>query len=239
MDLGFIQIPTFYFVISVSLTVLVVWLSKRVEDFRADRKIAFNLALMMMFVGFLGSRLLHIFYEEPQYYMAFPSEIFKFWKGGFVFYGGFITGFATCVIYIKIIRQDFRPWADFFTPLLAAAYAFGRIGCFFEGCCYGMACELPWAIHGKHPTQLYMSLIEFVILAYVLVLEKKSVAKPGVIFWTWLMLHTMSRFSIEFLRDDPRGMALNMGGYNLSVSQIISVILFVTAGYFKNHQTKN
>lgn len=239
IDLGFVQIPTFYFVISISLTVLVVWLSKRVEDFRADRKIAFNLALMMMFAGFLGSRVLHVIYEEPQYYAAFPLEIFKFWKGGFVFYGGFMAGFAACLIYLEKIRQDYRPWADFFTPLLAAAYAMGRVGCFFEGCCYGIACEWPWAVHGKHPTQLYMSFVEFVILAYVLFREKKINFKPGALFWTWLMLHTVSRFSIEFLRDDPRGLALNMGAFNLSVSQVISVILFITAGYFKNRRTKS
>lgn len=228
LDFGIIQIPTFYLVISLSVTFILLLVNAELnQNPKLDRKITFDLALLIMIIGFLGGRLTHVFYEEFSFYKEFPLEVFKFWKGGFVFYGGFIAALIAVFAYLKKQKQSFYIWADFLTPYLGLSYALGRIGCFFEGCCYGSHCELPWAVAGRHPTQLYMALAEVLLLASLMFWRKKqsNLLRPGVLFLTWVCGHAINRFIIEFLREDDRGALIA----NLSISQWLSAVLFLGA----------
>lgn len=226
LDFGFIQIPTFYLVISLSVTFILLLLNAALaNDPKIDRKITFDLALIIMITGFIGGRLAHVFYEEFAFYQEFPLEIFKFWKGGFVFYGGFLLSLISVFAFLRFKKQNFYVWADFLAPYLGLTYALGRIGCFFEGCCYGSHCELPWAIANRHPTQLYMVVAELVLVAAIVLLNKKKQLTTGLVFLLWVCGHSMNRFVIEFYREDDRG-ALIM---NLSISQITSALILVSA----------
>jgi phosphatidylglycerol:prolipoprotein diacylglycerol transferase len=225
-----LQMPTFFLVISLSLTFLLFWLSQRLESEKGkdfDRKIAFDLSLIIMMSGFLGARLFHVFYEHWDFYSTYPSEIFKFWNGGFVYFGGFLAALPMSYLYLRIQKQKFLSWADFMIPLVSASYALGRIGCLLEGCCYGQYCTLPWSIAERHPTQIYMSLGEFFILGLLLLIDKKmKLPFDGYLFTKWIMLHSIFRFIFEFYRDDDRGQSI----FGLSVSQGASLVLFLTAG---------
>lgn len=228
LDFGFIHIPTFYFVISLSVTFILLLINSELnQKLKIDRKITFDITLISMIAGFLGARLTHVFYEEWPFYQQFPIEIFKFWNGGFVFYGGFIPAFIVILIFLKLKKQNIYFWTDFFTPYIGLSYALGRLGCFFEGCCYGTHCDLPWAIAGRHPTQLYMTLAEVLLLASLVFWRKKKSdhLKPGLLFLTWLCGHAINRFIIEFFREDDRGALIR----DLSLSQWISVGLFIIA----------
>ena len=164
---GTLQLPTFYLVISLGLTFLILHFSFRIDKKNQDtfyqRKQGFDLLLLILVFGFIGARGFHILYEEPHYYRNYPLEIFKFWNGGFVFYGGFILSFLATLIYCHLKEISFYKWADFFTPYLSVGYAIGRIGCFLEGCCYGQYCDLPWSLKQRHPTQLYMFFAELIL----------------------------------------------------------------------------
>ena len=226
LDFGFIQIPTFYLVISLSVTFVLLLLNAALANNpKIDRKITFDLALIIMVTGFIGGRLAHVFYEEFAFYQEFPLEIFKFWKGGFVFYGGFLLSLISVFAFLRFKKQNFYVWADFLAPYLGLTYALGRIGCFFEGCCYGSHCELPWAIANRHPTQLYMVVAELVLVAAIVLLNKKKQLTTGLVFLLWVCGHSINRFVIEFYREDDRG-ALIM---NLSISQITSALILVSA----------
>ena len=228
LDFSFIQIPTFYLVISLSLSFVILLMNIELNDKpKIDRTMAFDLVLIIMVSGFLGGRLTHVFYEEFDFYKTFPLEVFKFWKGGFVYFGGFIAAFICTVLYLRFKKENFWAWADFLTPYASLSYAFGRVGCFFEGCCYGSFCEMPWSIGHRHPTQLYMVFAELFLIALLVLLRKfKShiFAHVGVFFLIWLVGHATCRFIIEFYREDDRGAMIN--GY--SISQWISA-LFVAA----------
>jgi phosphatidylglycerol---prolipoprotein diacylglyceryl transferase len=230
-----LQLPSFFLVISLSLTFLMFWLSARLESEagkKFDRKIAFNLALIIMISGFWGGRLFHVFYEEWAFYKEYPDHILKFWNGGFVYFGGFFTALIAAIIYLKLKKQNFSSglsflsWADFYTPLLSSGYALGRLGCFLEGCCYGQRSDLPWAIDGRHPTQLYMMLGEFFILGLLLLIENYKKTFEGYLFFKWILLHSIFRFIFENLRDDDRGGFI----FSLSVSQIICIGLIINTG---------
>ncbi|MBC7459016.1 MAG: prolipoprotein diacylglyceryl transferase, partial [Bdellovibrionaceae bacterium] len=89
INIGFIHLPTFYLVMSLALLTVLSFLAVQIEKYKNfDRKIAFDLALVIMVFGFIGGRLFHVVYEEPRYYMKFPLQILQFWNGGYVYFGG-------------------------------------------------------------------------------------------------------------------------------------------------------
>ena len=233
INFGLLQIPTFHLIISISISIALLYLSYLVnQNKNYPRKIAFDLALLSMFTGFIGGRLLHIIYEAPQYYLKFPSQVFQFWNGGFVYYGGLITAIFACFLFLKTKKENFYHWADFMIPVFSLSYAFGRLACFFQGCCFGQYTDAFWSVGSRHPTQLYIVFAEFTVLFLILKLKNKfknQINSSGVIFNSWVFLHSLSRLIIEFYRDDDRGfMLLN----NISISQIISLFLMIISLYF-------
>lgn len=207
-----------------------------------------DLCMAAMVGGFVGARLFHIVYEQPMFYWSHPEQIWRIWEGGYVFYGGFIGGFLAVSAVIKLKSLDFFNWADFFAPLLALGYALGRLACFLNGCCYGRACDLPWALSMphlaggdkfilRHPTQLYATFIELFIFLILIFLERKKqitqthlnkwFTPKGQLFFLWMALHSLSRIFMEYFRADFRGNLV----LNLSISTWISVI-FLIAGLF-------
>jgi phosphatidylglycerol---prolipoprotein diacylglyceryl transferase len=182
--------------------------------------------LLLVFVP-LGARLLHVFYEEPQYYAYEPWRIFEFWKGGFVYYGGLLLSCLGIAGYFLAKKRSRSFWetADFFTPSLILGTGLGRFACFVQGCCYGSK----WPFAGpfqRYPTQLYILVWE-VLLFFVLTIKlQKKWKTPGDLFLLWMALSAVGRFAVEFWRIDFRG-ALVLG---LSISQIIALGLIAVTG---------
>lgn len=120
-------------------------------------------------------------------------------NGGRTIIGGVIGGWLAVEIAKRRmgIRVSTGPlWA----VALPAGEAFGRIGCYFNGCCYGKQCDLPWAIqqHGalRHPTQIYLAVSAAAIFAVVWAMRDRTH-----IFPMYLVLWSTSRFMIEFFRE--------------------------------------
>lgn len=224
-----LTIPTFYLVISLTVSLALIWFHYRIKQKpfanHFSKQVGYDLIGGVMISGFIGARLFHIVYEEPGYYMLFPAEMFRFAKGGYVYFGGMIAAMLFGAIYLRIKKESFLKWANFLTPIASLTYALGRIGCFLEGCCYGKQCTLPWAINHLHPTQLYMMIAELVLLFILLKKEKKTPLNNN-LFLHWLIAHSFTRFVIEFWRDDHRG---SYFFEVLSVSQVISIIITLIA----------
>ena len=119
---------------------------------------------------------------------------------------GGIAGGYLCVLLYKRHLGLRRPTGDLFAVGISAGEAVGRWGCFFGGCCYGKACALPWAVrqHGewRHPSQLYLSLANALILVVLLRYDK---ARPpeNALFYLQGTLYCLARFGIEFVRAGP------------------------------------
>lgn len=195
-----------------------------------DRRWILDLYLVLMVASLVGARLFHVVYEEPTYYFEDWTRIFELWKGGYVFFGGFLGAWACGVLYWKIRPSSEVSLAalhDVFAPVVSFGYMFGRLGCLLAGCCYGRFCELPWSMSGRHPTALYSSLWELGVLMVLLGADDKLKKKPGQLFWLWLGLHSLGRFIIEFYRDDFRGPTLG-----ISISGWISVVLCLISLFF-------
>jgi phosphatidylglycerol:prolipoprotein diacylglycerol transferase len=194
-------------------------LSKLAEANDLDPNRVSSLALWVLLAAIAGSRLVFVFLE-PAAFIQSPWKVFFFWEGGLVFYGGVAAGFITGVLLARRWKIPFFPLIDCFAPALALGQAFGRIGCFLAGCCYG----LPWegglcavvftdphtlAPPGLalHPTQLYSSITLFIIFGISLLIWRKR-RFAGQVFFTYGLLHGVARVVIEQFRGDWRGEAL-------------------------------
>jgi len=196
-----------------------------------------DLAFYILLAAIIGSRVLFILINAG-HYLQNPLDIFKIWEGGLVFYGGVLFAVPVAIWYLK--KHNLRVWStgDIFAPSIAIGHAFGRLGCFFAGCCYGKAAEtLPWAVIFSdpeclaprdvplHPTQLYESggeLINFLILISL----RRHKSFNGQLIMTYLLLYSVLRFIVEIFRGDTeRGYLIS----HISVSQGISILMFLIA----------
>ncbi|MDR1695120.1 MAG: prolipoprotein diacylglyceryl transferase [Endomicrobium sp.] len=192
----------------------------------------YNLFFGLIISGIIGARVFYIFVNFGSF-AASPLDIFKVWEGGLVYYGGFITAIAFFVRFAVKKKKSVLKLTDIFAPALSLAHFFGRIGCFFAGCCYGRECGLPWAVVFNdpnslavkhvhlHPTQLYEAAGNLALFVFLHFYNKKNHAE-GMSLAFYLTGYSVLRFAVEFFRGDYRG-----GNYfGLSISQIISAILF-------------
>ena len=194
-----------------------------------------DVVLYAIVAGLVGGRLLYVILNW-QYYAGNFFQVFQIWEGGLVFYGGFFLSVAVVIVYAKKHKSfDLWDFSDITAPAICIGHFFGRLGCFFAGCCYGLPTDMPWAytftnpnalapLHiALHPTQVYEALGNLVIF-FVLNFMLKHKHFSGQILAAYLFLYGILRFHVEFLRGDDRG------GYllGLSPSQMISIV-FVTA----------
>ncbi len=163
----------------------------------------------------IGSRILFVLINVDLY-RDNPLRIFKIWEGGLVFYGGLILAVGVSIVYMRRHRLPVWKLFDLVSPSLALGLFFGRIGCYFAGCCYGKETLLPWGVIftdpnslaqlnvSLHPTQLYDAANGLAIFLFLLWKEKRK-AFDGQMFFLFLLFYSVIRFFIEMLRGDPRG----------------------------------
>jgi len=109
--------------------------ARRARRDGSSPEVVHNAALACFFGGVFGARAFFV----VQFSEQFPGllDLLKIWEGGLTFYGGFVVAALAVVIYLKITRRPVLYWLDVITPSLALGLAFGRLGCFLNGCCYG------------------------------------------------------------------------------------------------------
>jgi phosphatidylglycerol:prolipoprotein diacylglycerol transferase len=141
--------------------------------------------------------------------------------------GGLIGGWLAVEAAKKVMGIRYRT-GDPFAPALALGLAVGRIGCFLNGCCYGIASELPWACDFgdgvlRHPTQLYSAVFDAGLFVY-LWLTRKSVVRQGELFKRFLYLFALFRFLIEFIRATPK-LFLGLSAFQWAMLGLLAFLL--------------
>ena len=104
-----------------------------------------NFGVLALLAGVIGARLFHVIHRLG-YYLDHPGQVFAIWSGGLEFLGGFILAVIVTFIYFKRHKLAALKYLDIVAPAVMLGLAFGRLGCFLNGCCFGAVCELPWAV---------------------------------------------------------------------------------------------
>lgn len=216
--------------------VLCVWVAKK-EALRTGlpaQKIV-DAGFWSLLVGMAGARILYVI-TRLDYYRLAPLEVFSVWEGGLVFYGGPIAVAPFFFWYAKKNKIPILKLLDLAGFAVPLAHAFGRLGCFSTGCCYGKPTGGNWGVkfHSElvepalrgvylHPTQLYESFCLFALFGFLYRLHKHK-KFDGQIVVLYLILYSVIRFTIEIFRGDTiRGFVIPD---ILSTSQFISIFVF-------------
>jgi phosphatidylglycerol:prolipoprotein diacylglycerol transferase len=199
--------------------------------------IIFNLCFLVFITGIAGARIFYVI-SNLSYYAHSPLEIIMLQKGGLAWFGGLIAGALSGILYLKFKRLPIFKIADLLVPFVALGQAFGRLGCFLNGCCFGK--ESSYGIYSPVqeavliPTQLYSSLLLVFIFIILRVLQERP-HKEGQIFFAYLLLYCAKRFFIEFFRGDSPAFL-----FQLTLFQVISIAIFIIAliGLYLNRRIK-
>lgn len=208
----------------------------RAKKFGLNGDHIYGMTFSAVIFGFVAARILFIITEWKNF-LANPMQYLA--GAGFVVYGGIIGGALTIYIFCKIKKIDMLAYLDLMIPSVALAQAFGRVGCFLAGCCYGRETDSwcgvtftnsDFAPNGVKliPTQLIMAGGDLMIMAVLLWYAAKRPMR-GRTSMLYLMLYSIGRFVVEFLRNDDRG-TVGM----LSTSQFIAIFTLIAGviGFF-------
>ena len=252
IDLGFLHLKTYGACMATGF--LLCWM---LIEKLSGRKDLSNLLLSLMIGGVAGSRIAYVIEHWQGEFASNPAAIIRVDQGGLMFYGGFILSFVIFFVWCFVKKENPLKLADILAAVIPLGHAFGRIGCFFYGCCYGRdsdawcAVTFPmgspsWYEHGRRmvsvlPTQLFEAaalLALFGLLMYVwhrrsTVPSAPSRTGAGTILGLYLCGYAIIRFGIEYLRGDPRAA---VGPF--SISQSISIGMVIIGACFILNATR-
>ncbi len=212
-----------------------VWTAnRRARNVGLDPELITNLLFWLLLAGIVGARALYVVTYWREEFAGRPfSKIFTE-RAGLVFHGGLIAAMFVGVWYLRVKRLPLWKTADVLVPSVALGHAFGRIGCFMTGCCYGAPCDLPWAVrfpddHTRagellHPVQIYEAIGNLAVAGVLMWLYPRKKFE-GQVFASYLMCYGLLRGVLEVFRADNQVRFL---GGKISTAQLISGALIIT-----------
>lgn len=221
--------------LGIILAVIVYWYRKKIYLY--DKEQILYSAIYGLIFAFIGAKLLYIITDFQGVVdllrgsLSFTDKIKYLLTGGYVFYGGILGGIAGVYLYCKKQKIPFVYAIDSLAPEVPLAHAFGRIGCFFAGCCYGIPYNGAFCVKfpkntiglagvNLFPVQLLNSLLNFICFIILFLYSRKE-RRGGKVSGLYIVLYGIGRFFTEFLRyDSIRGHMLWF-----STSQWISLML--------------
>lgn len=172
-----------------------------------------TLCFFSILIGIAGARLFYV----VQYWHQFRNhwlDIVRIDKGGLVYYGGFLLVLAFIYFYCRRNKLSVLRVMDVCAPGLALGHAFGRLGCFLNGCCFGKPgggtlgvmyppfseAFMKYGNVALHPVQLYESVMNLALFPLLFFLTRRG--GKGIATASYLVLYGLVRFTDEFFRGD-------------------------------------
>jgi len=222
-----IEISAYGIMIGIGITAgifVAIWLGKK-RGIKSDD--IFTLALYAIPLAIVGARIYYVIFSDHIYTFV---EIFQIWNGGIAILGAVIGGAIGVALYCLIHKKNFFKIADISAPALIIGQAIGRIGCYLNGCCYGIETTDPALQWFPISTQLdgvwhlstffYESFWCFLGFALLLFLFKK-LHRTGALIFSYFVIYGVGRCIIETWRGD----SLYLAG--IKISQLLSGILVI------------
>lgn len=237
-EVGGITIYSYGFLIAVGIIAAVAYMF---FQGRKDVGLTFDQAntlfLLIFIAAFIGGKVF-LLLEDPSRYLSKPAALFV--GRGFVFYGSFLFAIPTMLWFFNKHKLNTHKMLDVMAVVTCIVHMFGRIGCFFAGCCYGKPTQGPLGVTFTSeacpaplntpliPTQLLEAGFIFLVMTALLIIKRNYQKFYGQLFLLYLILYAIGRSVLEIFRGDvARGFIID--GY-LSHSQLIALLVVTAAG---------
>jgi len=213
-----------------------------------------DLTFWVFLLGIGGARAWYVIQYHQDYFGPgiSPLKLISLPDGGLVFYGGMVGGTIALLVFCRVRQIPLLKLCDIAITSVFIGMMFGRMGCFLNGCCWGDACDLPWAVtfppesvpfdaevkrglifkdalgsRPLHPTQIY-SALNALVLAILTYCYYPYRRRDGAVLAVGWLTYPISRFTIEFLRNDEGG----QWGTPFTPAQLFSFGMFATGLVF-------
>lgn len=208
-----------------------------------------------------GGRIGYVLFYAPAQFLQNPLSILYVWQGGMAFHGGFLGVVVAGWFFARQGRIAPLALGDLMAAVAPIGIFLVRIANFINAELWGRPSDLPWAVAfpgeaaqdcgqalgavcARHPSQIYEALLEgallFAVLTY-LIWRKGWLQRRGAVMGLFLAGYGAARFAVEFVRqpdaqfitpDNPIGLALHLGGYGLTMGQLLSLPMIVAGAWF-------
>jgi phosphatidylglycerol---prolipoprotein diacylglyceryl transferase len=211
----------------------------------------------------LGGRFGYVLFYQPGYYLSNPWQIFHVWEGGMSFHGGFLGVVIANILFSWREKIPLFAASDLMAVAVAPGLFLGRIANFINAELWGRPTNLPWGVAfpgdaaqfcdgvvgvcARHPSQLYEAILEGLVLGallFWLVYLRSWLAYSGRTTGAFIAGYGVARFIVEFVRQpdaqfvtdgNPLGLAWQIGGYGLTMGQILSLPMIAVGLWFIAH----
>ncbi|MCL2652147.1 MAG: prolipoprotein diacylglyceryl transferase [Candidatus Azobacteroides sp.] len=221
--IGSFELTTYTFFIALGIATGIVVYYLEARKVRQGNESSFLIVIGAFIGSTVGAKLLEFLLNIDLVHSG--NDLLAFLVSGRTIVGGLIGG--TLGVWItKEIAGIKGKRGNLFAPAIALGVAIGRLGCFFNGCCYGKPTNLPWGVNFgdgimRHPTQLYESafmLLMFFVLKFGF---KKQEIKPGFLFNFLMLAYFIFRFLVEFIREE------RVAVFHFTYFQLISIFVIL------------
>ncbi|MFB4167863.1 prolipoprotein diacylglyceryl transferase [Virgibacillus sp. JSM 102003] len=238
LDLGPLTIYWYGVIIAVGAFIGLYLATKESDRLGLQKDLMVDLIVFAIPISIIFARIYYVIFEWDRYTGGSWWDVFAIWEGGIAIHGALIGAVLTAIVYARVKKVSFWQLADIAAPSLILGQAIGRWGNFMNQEAHGGPLSettynsfhqyLPDFIMNQmcidgvmyHPTFLYESFWNIVVLIFLLVLRRKNPLR-GEVFISYLMAYSVGRFFIEGMRTD----SLYFGPFR--VAQLISVAIIL------------
>lgn len=208
----------------------------------------------------LGGRVGYVLFYQPGFFLQNPAQVLRVWEGGMSFHGGFLGVVLAGILFCRIEKIPMLPVADLMAAVAPIGLFLGRLANFVNAELWGRPTDMPWGVAfpgeaaqtcegiltvcARHPSQLYEAALEGLLLFAVLtygIWRAGWMRFGGRVAGVFFAGYGLSRFVVEFFRQpdaqfvsegNPLGLAWQMGGYGLTMGQLLTLPMIVAGAWF-------
>jgi phosphatidylglycerol:prolipoprotein diacylglycerol transferase len=244
-QIGPLEIHSYGLLLAISFLVGIYLSIYRAKKQGVDPNKIIDLSVVIVLSAIIGARFLYVIFHLDEFKGHWLDTFNPFQSSGQIgiagltMLGGLIAAVSFGMLYLKIKKLPALKIADIVAPAIGLGIFLTRIGCFLNGCCYGVPTDVPWGMifpaecpagfafpnQVIHPAQLYESLNGLIILGALLVLERYK-KFDGFLLYFFFILYGIARFIVDMFRYYENSMVLfQLGNFAISVNQGISILM--------------
>lgn len=247
LDIGPLELHYYGIVIAIGVALAFGITRRRYERAGGDGELVDRVMVWTVLVGFLGARAGYVATHLDRFFgpdaPLDPWQVIAIWEGGLAFFGGIAAGAVTALVLLRRYGQPVLPFFDAVAVAVPTAQAIGRLGNWFNQELFGGPTDLPWGLEIDparrpagfeqfetfHPTFLYEAILNLLVVALILRLERRREWRMGSIFLVYLACYGAIRFLMELLRTDEQiewfGLGIRNNGWIALIVLVVSLVL--------------
>lgn len=244
-QIGPLEIHSYGLMLAISFLIGIYLSIYRAKKHSIDPNKIIDLSVVIVISAILGARFLYVIFHLAEFKGHWLDTFNPFQSSGQIgiagltMLGGFVAAVGFGLLYLKIKKLPAMKIADLVVPAVGLGIFVTRIGCFLNGCCYGVPTNAPWAMifpsdspagfsfpnQAIHPAQLYSSFYGLVIFGLILFMERYK-KFDGFLLYLFFILYGIARFIVDIFRYYENSMVLfSVADVAISVNQLISILM--------------